>query len=130
MIKKLTIAALMLSLMPLVGCGPSDPHEKAIVEMMECMEEMTEILAGVTDKASAEAAKPKLKAVNDRMTASKKNMDEIGKPDEAKEKMLKEKYEGRMKEMMPRMMKESMRVMMNPEFSAILADAMKGAGPM
>lgn len=129
MIEKLTIAALMLSLMPLSGCGSSDPHEQAIVEMIDTMEEMSGILATVTDEASAEAAKPKLEAVSKRMQASKDNMEKIGKPDKAKEEALKEKYEERMKEVMGKMMKESMRVMMNPEFNKVLADAMKGAKP-
>jgi outer membrane murein-binding lipoprotein Lpp len=129
MIKKLTIAALMLSLMPLAGCGSSDPHEQVMEEMMDCMEEMTTILASVTDKASAEAAKPKLEAAGKRMEASKKRMDEVGKPDEAKEKALKEKYEERMKGIMEKMMKENMRVMMNLELGKILGDAMKGAQP-
>ena len=96
---------------------------------MDGMEEMTTILATVKDKASAEAAKPKIEALGKRMEASKKRMDEVDKPDEAKEKALKEKYEERMKGIMEKMMKENRRVMMNPEFRKILSDAMKGAQP-
>ncbi len=44
MIKKLTITALMLSLMPLTGCGSSDPHEQVMEEMMDCTEDIIEIL--------------------------------------------------------------------------------------
>ncbi|MCP4377663.1 MAG: hypothetical protein GY794_15995 [bacterium] len=125
MIKKLTIVALMLSLVPLIGCGPSDPHEKAVVDMMDCMEEMADVLATVTDEASAEEAKPKLEAVAERMQTLKKDMDKLGEPDKEKEEALKEKYEERMKEVTKKMMKENMRVMMNPKLNKILADSMK-----
>ena len=129
MIKKLAITTLILSLMPLAGCGSSDPHEKAMEEVIDSMEEMAEILATVTDKASAEVAKPKLEAINKRMEATKKHMDEIGKPDEAKEKAINEKYEERMKELAGKMQKEMMRVITNPEFGKIISEAMQGAQP-
>ena len=128
MIKNLTIAALLLSLMPLTGCG-SDPHEKAMEDMIGGMEEMVAILETVKDKESAEAAKPKLEALGKRMEATQKTMEEIGKPDEAKEKVLKEKFEKRMKEILPKVMSETMRVGMNKEFSEILGDAMKKTQP-
>jgi hypothetical protein len=129
MIKKLTIVALLMSLTAMIGCGPSDPHERIMENMLGCMEEMTEILATVTDKATAEAAKPKLEALGTRMEAINKEMKEVGEPDKDKEEALKTKYEERMKKVMGGMMKESMRVMMNPEFSAVLKDAMDKMQP-
>jgi len=129
MIKKLTILALVLSLAPLSGCGPSDPHEKVMVDMLDCMEEVTEVLAGVTDKASAEAAKPKLEAFGERMKGIQKDMEEVGEPDKEKEEALKEKYEKRMKEVMGKFMKEGMRIGMNPELGAVLKEAMEGISP-
>ena len=129
MIRKLTIAALMLSLAPLAGCGSSDPHERVMEDMMDCMGEMTDILATVTDKASAEAAKSDLEALGTRMQGIQKDMEEVGEPDKAKEEALKAKYEERMKEIMTKFMKESMRIAMNPELGGILKDAMEKAAP-
>jgi len=124
MIKKLTMVALLVSLTPLVGCGPSDPHERVTEDLMDGMEEITGVLATVTDKASAEAAKPKLEALGTRMEAIKKEMTEIGEPDKAREEALKEKYEERIKKITAGMVKEAKRVMTNPEFRALLTDAL------
>lgn len=124
MIKRLTIAALLLSLTPVTGCGPSDPHERVIEGRIDCMEEATEILATVTDKASAEAAKPKLDAIDKRTRALVKQEDEVGKPDEAKGKALKEKYEERLKEIMKKMDREMDRVRRTPECYAVLGRVM------
>ena len=116
----------MLSLLPLAGCGSSDPHEQAQEEMMDCVEEMTTVLATVTDTASAETAKPKLEAISKRMEATKKCVDEMEKPDKAREDELRKKYEERGKGIMEKMMKETMRVGRNPELSKALGDAMNG----
>jgi len=129
MIKKLTIAALMLSLLPLAGCGTSDPYEQVTEDSLACMEEMVDVLATVKDKASAEAAKPKLEAVGERMKEIEKRMEELGKPDKAKQEALEKKYKERMTEIAGKMMQESMRVMMNPELGQIIGDAMKNMEP-
>ena len=127
MIRKLAITTLILSLMPLVGCGPSDPHEQVMEEMMDCMEEMIEILATITDKTAAEAARLKLQAIGKRMQAIQMRTNEIGAPDQGKIEAMNKKYEARMKELAVKMQNELSRVMTNPEFGRLIAEAMQGA---
>jgi hypothetical protein len=130
MIKKLTITALMLSLMPLAGCGSSDSNEQALADTIACMDEMGATLATVKDKASAEAAKPIIEAAAKRLDSIKVRMKELSKPDAAQEKAMNEKYGERMKEAMGKMMKESMRVaMIDPAITKLLAEAMAGLAP-
>ena len=48
------------------GCGMSE-QEAALVEMIDCMDEMTDILETVQDENSAVLAKPKLEKLGKQM---------------------------------------------------------------
>lgn len=56
---KSLISASILAVL-FVSCGDGDSKEKVIADSKSMMSEMTVILKTITDKASAEAAKPKL----------------------------------------------------------------------
>jgi hypothetical protein len=73
------------------------------------LDEMNSTLESVKDKSSADAAKPKLKSIAEKMKSIKERADKLGKDDKADEE-IKKKYEGQMKEKIEKMMKESMRV--------------------
>jgi hypothetical protein len=128
MIKRLTIAAMLLSLTLMIGCGPSDPHERVIEDAIDCWEKTIEILVTVTDKASAEAAKPKLEAIEKRIRTLAKQEDEVGKPDEAKRKALAGKYEERVQGVLMKTVKEMTRVRRIPGCSAVLDRVMANIG--
>jgi len=118
-------AVLLVAVLPfaLTGCG--DSHEKAAGDMVSLMNRLADTLDTVKDKASAEAAKDKLKAIGTEMKEMKARMDKLGKPSEAKEKELKEKYEKELTAATTRIMGASMKIAAaGPEAAEILKDVM------
>ena len=105
------------------GCG-GDKYDRAAREMIDCMRDMNSVLAGVTDKASAEAAVPKIEKIAKRMEALGKRMKEMGEPSKERNAQLKKKYEEEMKEVVDDMMKNSMRLA-NIEGAAELGKALQ-----
>jgi cytochrome c556 len=83
----LTLAAPFL----FASCG--DSPEKVTEDMISVMNRMGDTLEGIKDKATAEAAKDKLKSLGDEMSAIKARMEKVAKPGGDAEKALKEKYE-------------------------------------
>ena len=62
--KKALLGAVAVLCLSLPACGgASDEHEAAIQEAMSFMNEMAITMEGVSDKASLEAAVPKLKEI-------------------------------------------------------------------
>lgn len=118
------LLALLPALLLLGACGGDSVEDKQ-EEMVDLMDEATEVLKGVTDKASAEAAKSKLKDLAEEMA-------ELGK--ELKEKMdamsLEEKTAAtqaeakRMMESVTAWGKEMQRVMQS-EYGSVIADELK-----
>jgi hypothetical protein len=113
--------------MALAGC--SDSHDKVTADTLDIMADMNDVLDGVTDKASAEAAKPKLEAIGERMKDVKARADKLGEPSAEQQEQLKAKYEERMGKEMMRMFGNAMRVGTNPEIAVVLEDAMQGIEP-
>ena len=103
-------------------------HEDVMDDMLATMDEISDVLAKVTDEASAKAAKPKLETLTARMQAIQKEANAMGKPDAATEEALQKKYEARLQQVMGRFMKEMMRVSQDPTISAELSDAMGKMG--
>src|SRR5262245_39463770 len=71
----------------IVGCfflvtlsGCKDSHESLIKEMIAAFNDAADILATIKDKASADAAKPKLKKLGDKIRDIEARMDKLGKP--------------------------------------------------
>jgi hypothetical protein len=106
--QRFAAAALALSLpFALASCG--DSHDKAMKDMVSGMNKLADTMEGITDKASAEAAKDKLKSLEEEMKAIKARMDKLGKPSGDAEKTLKEKYEKDLEAAMKRMMGAAMK---------------------
>lgn len=118
-------AALALTMpFALVSCG--DSHEKVTKDVISLMNKLGDTLGTVTDKASAEAAKDKLKALGDEMKALKSRMDKVGKPSGDAEKKLEEKYKSEMEAAMKKMMSATMKIATaGPEAQAALKDVME-----
>ena len=122
---RLAAAALALTMpFALVSCG--DSPEKVTEDMIGIMNKLGDTLGTITDKASAEAAKDKLKSLGDEMKAIKARMDKIGKPTGDAEKKLEEKYKTQMEAAMKKMMGATMKIAAaGPEAQAVLKDVMQ-----
>src|SRR5688572_4266707 len=87
-------AALVLaavSSFALSSCG--DPHEKAAKDLTSLMNRMADTLGSVKDKASAEAAKDKLKSLNEEVKAMTSRLERLGKPSSEIEKTIESRYQ-------------------------------------
>lgn len=125
--KLLSFPAFVLALLTLTACPGGDTHEKAAAESLTVMQDFTEVLAGVTDEASARAAKPELEKISKRMNEIQERMTKLGEPTAEQQQEL-EKMKG-FEETMKKFMAEAMRVGMDPALGPILEDAMKDMNP-
>ena len=103
---------LLIVLVLIVGCT-TDTHESTLIEIISTFDEMTEIIEGVTDESSADAAIGKLEKTSKKMEDIKTRVEKLGDPDEATKKELAE-YESKMKEALGRLMKVSMGMALKP----------------
>lgn len=87
------IAVLLAAVAPYALAGSSEPYEKATVDMISVMNRMSSSLDTVKDKASAEAANVKLKAISEEMKAVQARMIKLGQPDAETEAALKTKFD-------------------------------------
>ena len=78
--KTLWMVVLMVGAMGVVGC--SDSREKVTEDGLDLMEEMVGVLEGVTDKESAEEAKPELEALGEQAKELKARAEKLGDPSE------------------------------------------------
>lgn len=111
----------------LVACGGSvSDHDEAMEAQMDLMEEMVGILEGVTDKASAEKAKPEMEALGKKAQKLAEEIEKLPQPDQAELKRLQEKYQPRMEEFQKKAMEHMMKLMTYPELSEATQKAMSG----
>jgi len=142
---RITTAMAVVMALVLAGCGgkeeggapaPQPPpaasggeHEGVMKNMVAVCSDYAATLATVKDKATAEAAKPKLQGLALRMQAVQERMAALGEPPEAEKQRLKEKYEAAMAEAMQKMMTESMRVAMTPGANEVLREVFESMQP-
>ncbi len=83
-------------LVGLVGCGQAggraDSPEAMAEEMLDCLNDTADLLEGIKDKASAEAAGPKIKKLNERWARLRKKFDEPQQLSDQKKTELSAKY--------------------------------------
>ena len=103
-----------------------DSRDKVIKDQLALMTAMTGLLEGVTDKESAEKAKPEFTKLNGKGQALKARADKLGEPSPEEEDALKAKYGPQMEEVGKKMMTQMMRLMAKPEAMAVLKDSMSG----
>ena len=101
---------LILTTLCLTACGGEDPHEASIEDMLDVMNDIHDVLTGVTDAESAKALESKLGGVSDRLEAWSVTMKDLEEPTEEKRKELEEKYKPRMEELQEKMGSELERV--------------------
>jgi hypothetical protein len=122
---RLAAATLALTMpFTLVSCG--DSPEKVTVDTISVMNKLGDTLGEISDKASAEAAKDKLKSIGEEAKAIKARMDKIGKPTGDTREKLEEKYKTEMEAAMEKMSAAAMKVIAaGPEAVQVLQGAME-----
>lgn len=119
---------LMLALaLSLVACGGGgDSAEKVFADMTANMQEMSAIMAGVTDEASAKAAVPRIEAVRAKMRDCARRARAVPKIDAATEQRINEASQAVQRDVMPKLLEARQRLESRPELMAILAPALQG----
>lgn len=88
--KTLGIVVLMIAVMGVVGC--SDSHEKVVKDQLDLLKQLDGVLEGVTDEASAEAAKSGLEAIRAEDELIDARLKELGQLKRAEKRELEEEY--------------------------------------
>ena len=118
--KHLLALASVVLLLSLSGCN--DSHEAVAGDSVSTMKEMTSILEGVKDQASAQSAKPKLKALMEKMESISQRQAKLAAPTEAEIKAMDAKYGKEMEEVARKWQAQVMRVMFDPKIGPELQD--------
>ena len=122
-----SLALIVCSLL-LSACG-GDPYEKAAKQSVNVMEDMVEILEGVTDKASAEAARGKLEKLVSKTKEMKADLMKLGAPTPEQQKKLMEMAQSLQAEtqaLSRRMVEALTKINSIPEAKAILDPTTRG----
>ena len=124
-----TMTLMLVLLLSLVGaCSKSDGDttEKVFADMTANMQELSTILTGVTDEASAKAAVPKIDAVRAKMRDCARRARAVPRPDAATEQRINEASLAVQRDIMPAVFAARQRLDARPELMAILAPALQG----
>ncbi|MEM7201977.1 MAG: hypothetical protein AAF628_17045 [Planctomycetota bacterium] len=115
------LAPYALSLPLLVACG-GDSHASVSEALLGVVDEIASVVEGISDKASAEAARPVLEQLGERMVELQNKAKALGKPDEATNADLESKRtnDPRTKRLQAAMM----RAFAKPEAAKVLSDVM------
>ncbi len=94
----------------LAGCGGASSREPLIKDTLAILNEEADVLEKIHDRASAEAALPKLQGLVDRFLAVKAEMEKMPKPSTEVLKELEDRYEGERMNAMQRLQTSAMRI--------------------
>ena len=136
MMKTRWMVLLMVAAMGVVGCSDSgiettqgqdtaktsDSREKVVEDQLDLINEMIGVLEGVTDKESAEEAKPELEELIKEAEATQARMKELGEPSEEEEKELEEKYGEQMEGVAHKVGAQMGRLRARPEAMAVIRE--------
>jgi hypothetical protein len=89
---------------------PANAHEQLMVDMIRFMDDVTAVVAAVTDKASAEASGAKFDALRERVLKLRDRTEEIGKPGDAVRDAMMKKFGPRLQTSTEGMMNEQKRI--------------------
>jgi len=116
------VITVLFTVLILGSCG-SDSKEKIAEESFIVMEEVSKLLEGVNDKATAEAAKPKLEELVGKMNSLKDRASALNLSDDEMKAEL-EKDKEKMENLMKKLMGSMMKISMNQEVAAVLGNTM------
>jgi hypothetical protein len=96
-------ALLLPLLVTAAGCGPDLETRDACLEAyVGAMRELTQVFEGLTDKKAVEAARPKLKALAERVEEIREASKELGAPSAEEQERLRVKLDAATNDLMPR----------------------------
>ncbi len=112
-----------------LGCSGAAPtHQDLFDQMMGSMDQMGTIFAGITDEASANAAKPKMEALAKTINDIKEKGKALGDPPPDLKAKLDKLLAEKQKEMQAKMMTFMMNAAQNPKIMQILEPIMREFG--
>jgi hypothetical protein len=117
-----TLMALAMAMLFLICNGCGDTREKLAEENFSIINEMTTLLEGVKDEASATSAKPKLKSLLERMSSVNERAAKLPAPSEAETKAMIDKHGTRMDEMVRKFQSQMMRISFDPKLRPMFDD--------
>lgn len=120
MLRHSFFATIVFSLCLVTGCDKAPTHESIAEDSVSLMEEMAAILPTVKDEASANAAKPKLKALAEKAKALKAEEEKLSKLTNEQQAALLKKHEARMTKVFETMIKEGFRISADPKLSSVM----------
>ena len=95
---KTSILLLLALALPLLLSSCGKGHDSLIEQQIAQMEKLTKLLNGITNKASADIAKPKIDTIQAKMAKIKSDMDKLEAPTAEEQAALDKKYGQRMKD--------------------------------
>ncbi len=122
-VRKFTAAAMMVTIALLAGCG-GDTHESVTAEMIAQMKQMTTVLEGVKDEASAKAAVPQLDAIATRMEEIEKRGKKLPELDAKQKEQMTKTFEKDLTEIETKLKPAVERVMTDPKIAKELEKPM------
>jgi len=111
-----------------LATGCADRYEKAVQEQISHLREVNAILASVKDKATLDAAKPKLEKLGKEMMALAERLKKLDPPPKEKAEALKAKYEKEMREVATEMLSH-LTVLASIEGGEDIGHMFKGTSP-
>lgn len=113
------LAFVTLAILPLflASCGGAETHEALAEQSVKAMGNLATALEGAKDKATWEAAKPKLEKVMTTLEEIGKKVKALPKADDATEKKIKDKIGTEMGAVQKRMMEAAMKLAAIPEIA-------------
>ena len=115
-----------LPLLAALGCGGSglDTHEGVADAEIQAMEDFTAAFDTITDKASAEAALPKIEAIVTRMKELEAAGRKLGEPGPEEGQRLKARIETARRDVDARMEKNMERIQADPDAMTVVLPVM------
>ena len=125
---RLLTVLLALVAFSLPACSKKETHEDVARDAIGTMKEMGDVLAKITDKASAQKHVKELETLSAKVKEQKAKMETMGAPSKADEEAMQKKLEGEMQAAMQKMMNESMRIAQDPEIMAVVGPVLQTMG--
>ena len=89
---------LLLLLLPFILSSCAKNRDSLTEQQIAQMEKLTKVLNGITDKASADIAKPKIDSIKEKMAKIKSDMNKLEEPTPEQRAAHAKKYDQKMKD--------------------------------
>jgi uncharacterized coiled-coil DUF342 family protein len=122
----LSLAIALCTAVVIIGCESKSDHEAITDEMVAKLREMVDVVKGIKDEQSAQAARPKMVALKKDTDALKAKADQMGNASPAAERRIKEKHEKELRRLNEEMQVELMRIIQDPNIAPHMREAVQG----